>query len=83
MLLNNGTTFEKTLALLHRIERQYGSIAYCPINDSNYRKLHRLYPERSATRERTILKTLYHGVARSVKDALMIVDGGLVGYDYD
>lgn len=26
---------------------------------------------------------IIHGVARSVKDALMIVDGGLCGYGYD
>ena len=26
---------------------------------------------------------IIHGIARSVQDALMIVDGGLVGYDYD
>lgn len=26
---------------------------------------------------------IIHGIARSVQDALMIVDGGLVGWDYD
>lgn len=26
---------------------------------------------------------IIHGIARSVKDALMIVDGGLIGYDFN
>ena len=30
-----------------------------------------------------ISHNIIHGIARSVQDALMIVDGGLIGYGYD
>lgn len=43
----------------------------------------RLRPDQIVFHKMLQSHTVIHGIARSVEDALMIVDGGLVGYDYD
>ncbi|MBC6360557.1 VRR-NUC domain-containing protein [Lactobacillus apis] len=45
-------------------------------------KTGRLSPKQIIFHQHLMETNVIHGVARSVKDALMIVDGGLIGYGY-
>ena len=46
-------------------------------------KTGKLRPDQIRFHEMLQSHNVIHGIARSVKDALMIVDGGLVGYGYE